>query len=463
MSQSRKLIKNTLVYAIGNIGSKVLAYVMVLVYSHFITADDLGYYDLILTTIAMIQPIIIFQISDGVYRFVITSDEDKRKKVFATSFKFLCLTTFISEGIFLLINLKYDLRFANWISLYLFTTLFYFYFHDAIRACGESRKYALIGILNSVIMLLVEIVGLFLLHIGVLALISANVVSMAICIIIMLVQQPQFHFLLKTKFDYSIFKELIAYSAPLVPNTICWWIVNSSDRYIILVFLGSQFNGIYAISNKFPTILTTITGIFYLAWQEAAIKEYNSPNRDFFFSSIFKKYYTLLLSLCFVAIPMTHIVIESFIGNDYKSAWTYSGFLYLGAVFSALCSFLGLGYQISKETRRSVITTVFAACINVLINIVLIRIIGLQAASLSTFIAYLFLFGIRIKHTKRYFSLHVNWVRFCIMLGSVLITLFVTNIFQNFMFSVTISVVGCVYILIINKELFIPILNKIRG
>ena len=79
MSQSRKLIKNTLVYAIGNIGSKVLAYVMVLVYSHFITADDLGYYDLILTTIAMIQPIIIFQISDGVYRFVITSDEDERK------------------------------------------------------------------------------------------------------------------------------------------------------------------------------------------------------------------------------------------------------------------------------------------------------------------------------------------------------------------------------------------------
>ena len=102
------------------------------------------------------------------------------------------------------------------------------------------------------------------------------------------------------------------------------------------------------MANKFPTILTTITSIFYLAWQESAIQEYNSPNRDKFYSEVFKKYYILLFTLCLCAIPATRLVIELFVSEAYKNAWEYTGFLYLGAAFSALSSFLGMGYQISN-------------------------------------------------------------------------------------------------------------------
>ena len=89
MDNKSRLANNTITYAIGNFGTKILSYIMVLVYSYFITPDDLGYYDVVLTTISMIQPLIIFQINDGVFRFLIDSSKDNQGKIISGSIKFL--------------------------------------------------------------------------------------------------------------------------------------------------------------------------------------------------------------------------------------------------------------------------------------------------------------------------------------------------------------------------------------
>ena len=91
--QRSSLAKNTLIYAIGNFGSKILAYVMVLVYSYYITPEELGYYDVVLTTISMVQPLVIFQINDGVFRFLIDSEKNRKAAIVGNVLKFLCMTT----------------------------------------------------------------------------------------------------------------------------------------------------------------------------------------------------------------------------------------------------------------------------------------------------------------------------------------------------------------------------------
>ena len=170
MTQSKQLMKNTAIYAVGNIGSKVLAYIMVLVYSHYISSEELGYYDLILATVSMIYPIVACQISDAVYRYLIDAEDKTREIILATAFKFLLVTTSISVIIFSFISSKYNLKYSVWIALYLVSTIFYFFFHDAIRGLAENRKYAMVGLLNSIVMLLIEIFGLLILKMGVLAL-----------------------------------------------------------------------------------------------------------------------------------------------------------------------------------------------------------------------------------------------------------------------------------------------------
>ena len=462
MSREKALIKKTAIYAIGNLGSKILAYIMVLIYSYYISTDDMGYYDLILATGEMIRPLVLFQINDGVYRFLVGAKREQKSAVIGTGFRFVLLSTACSELLFILIASQLHFRYSVWIGVHFATTILYLFLQDTVRGLGDSKLYATCGVLNSLVMLIFEVIGLIVLRMGVVSLIISKAIANIVCIIVFLVKHPNCLERVCEKSDTRIRRELLRYSAPLVPNTICWWVVNSSDRYIILYFLGAAYNGIFSMAYKFPTILTTVTGIFFLAWQESAIKEYDSPNRDEFFSGIFKKYYRLLFTLSLCAIPATHIVIQLFVSQQYKSAWIYTGFLFLGASFSALCSFLGMGYQISKQTNRSLMTTVFSAFVNIVVNIALIRFIGLQAASFSTFVAYLFLFVVRVFHTKRYFKLEVCWLEFTMLtiacLGYLLIVIGIKSLIISFI--LTILALGLTIAL--NKELIKPILGKIH-
>lgn len=460
MSKESKLAKNTLIYAIGNFGSKILAYVMVLVYSYYITPEELGYYDVVLTTISMVQPLVIFQINDGVFRFLVDSEKGRQTAVVGNVMKFLCVTTIASEIVFAAICGFVNVQYAIWVGLLLFTTMFFTLMQDIVRGLGLNKEYAAYGILNSVVMLVLETFGLIVMNLGVKALIISKACAYGVCIVTMFARHRMLLQALRKRLSKAVLEPIIRYSAPLVPNTICWWVVNSSDRYIILFALGTAYNGIYSMSTKFPTILTMITSIFYLAWQETAIKEYNTPERDCFFSEIFHKYSVLLFTLCLCAIPATRIVIELFVSAAYQEAWKYTGFLYLGAAFSALCSFLGMGYQISKETARSLATTIFAAVLNFTINIGCIHFAGLQAASFSTFAAYLFLFLIRLKHSKRYFTLTIQWGIFVSLFAAVLAVMALTFILSNLWLCAVMELVAVVVLLKMNASVFLPFLHK---
>lgn len=62
----------------------------------------------------------------------------------------------------------------------------------------------------------------------------------------------------------KLLKAMILYSLPLVMNALAWWLNNASDRYILTFFCGTAINGIYAVSYKIPTILSTIQTIFIM-------------------------------------------------------------------------------------------------------------------------------------------------------------------------------------------------------
>lgn len=59
---------------------------------------------------------------------------------------------------------------------------------------------------------------------------------------------------------------MLRYSAPLVPSNLCSWVINTSDRYLIALLVGNAANGIYAVSNKIPTVLFTVANTFSSAW-----------------------------------------------------------------------------------------------------------------------------------------------------------------------------------------------------
>ena len=64
------------------------------------------------------------------------------------------------------------------------------------------------------------------------------------------------------KIQISKVKEMIAYALPMIPNSISWWVSNSSDKYILVFFWGAAINGIYSVAYKIPSILSIFLNIF---------------------------------------------------------------------------------------------------------------------------------------------------------------------------------------------------------
>lgn len=411
-SREKKILQNSLIFTVGNLGSKVFSYVMVLLYTYYISAAELGYYDIVLTTVSLLQPVVMLSFDEGIYRWLIDASESKIKQILSTSLKTVSALTVIAVVIFECFNIKFHFQYAVEIVLLFVSAIIYQVILNAIRGLANNKLYAISGVLNSFLLFIFEAIAIMGFGMGVEALLLSTFAANILTILFIYIKEPKFHGVLKESYDRKLVEDITKYTVPLIPNSISWWIVNSSDRYIILAYLGTALNGIYSVACKFPTVISTISNILYFALQEAIIKEYNSEDRDAFYSSIFEKYYIFLFSLTLCGIPATKIVIMNFVGNEYIVAGQYIGFLFFSTVFSALSSFLGIGYQISRETIKSSYTTIGAAFINIVTNIVLIKFIGLHAATFSTFIAYFVLFIIRMVHCKKYFTLKVEWLKF---------------------------------------------------
>lgn len=136
MNRYKKLIGNSAIFAVGNLGSKLMQFILIPVYSYTLTISQFGKADFITTIIGLVSPLIYLDMVDGVFRFTLDESEDK-KRVFSTG---LLFTTIIS-----IIAFMTGLAVAPFISKYpildatllLVVTTFFGLISNYVRAIGR--------------------------------------------------------------------------------------------------------------------------------------------------------------------------------------------------------------------------------------------------------------------------------------------------------------------------------------
>lgn len=409
VSASKRLATGTMVYMIGNLMSKVLQMLILPIITAALKTSEYGYYDLIVTTINLVTPVITFQMIEGMFRFMYDGTDDDKKSTVSTVTAFLigggvALAIFVFTGSLIIDSLQYPvLIYLNYISSIAFT-----YMQKLARCQQKNQQFAISGVLNTIVMLTTQALTLLVFHMGVDGMLIANFVSYIIAAVYLMFFLDIRHWLGIKYVNKTIFTKLLKYSAPLIPNSICWWLVSSSDRYVITYFLGTAANGIYSIAGKFSQMITFATSVFQLAWQESAIMEENSESRDKFYSDTFNTYMKLLLGGYLVILPFIKIIMPVLVSSEYQVGYLYNPILLLGAILSAFSQFYGSAYLVFKKTSGALSTTVIAAIINILIGIGLTPVIGLFAPALRTAVAFGVQWLMRMYQMKSYFKVNID-------------------------------------------------------
>lgn len=425
MNKYLKLITNTLIFAISNFSSKLLVFLLVPLYTRVLTPDDYGVADIIINTSNLIIPFVALSISEGVIRFGLDKSV-KKSDVYSSAFK----TIIYGFSFFLLFipifsQIKLISGYTWLIYLYVFASILRVTSAQFVRSIGYVRLYAVDGVIATLNLILFNLLFLLVFHWGITGYILSTIMA-DLCSFMFLFKVAKLGRYIKFKsMDRTVTKAMLFFSIPMIPNTMFWWITNVSDRYMVTYMLSAAENGLYAVAYKIPTIITMLSTIFTQAWQISAITEYDDEQTNIFYTNVFKSYQSFIFmvasAIFLIIIPMTQIMAD----KQYFDSWQYVPFLILSVVFSCLVQFLGSVYMAAKKNKMAMLTTFAGAIVNVVLNVILIPIFGVNGAAFATFFSYFAVFIFRFLDCQRYVRIRANLVFTGLNLAVLLVQVYV--------------------------------------
>ena len=460
--KSHSLFRKTLIYGIGTFGSKVLTFLLVPLYSYYLTKEEFGFFDIIITAVNLIVPFVSLQISDGIFRWLINSknNNNKKREIITTGF-----VVFIVSCLFVVV-FSIGIYFIKPFSEHLLVTILcvvaiqYPILQQIARGLGKAKLFAINGVLYTTFYLICNIVFLIGLKLKVEALIYYTLIGYFLASLILIFQLRLWNYLKFRSFNLRLCKELLTYSIPLIPNTISWWLINSANRYLILIFLGVGANGIYAMANRFPIILLMVNQMFTLAWQENAIQNFDieKPIDNKILIGLLKIQFILVITLSLTS----QFLIERILSNEFAESWKIMPTLYLGVAFLSFSSYYGAFYLAAKRTKEIFVSTAISALISLILTFFLIRFLKLYGVSISMCIGFMYLFFSRVIASKAIVKLKFPKTEFFEYFTITILSIIISSIASKFLSLFSLFIV-LIYVLIRNKNEILNVIKKVKA
>ena len=399
----RNLFRNTIILGLGTFGSKVLVFFLLPLYTAYLTPEMYSTADLISQMSNLLIPLCCLGITDGVFRFAMDGERDRRE-VFTTGFLILLGGSLLFGLCSPLLSLLDAFDGYAWLIVcYVLAADFHALCAQYLRAQGKTALFAVQGMINTALVILLNVIFLIPMQMGVLGYLLSVVIADALMTLILFLFAHLHRDLRLRFFRGSLMRDMLAYSIPMIPTTVFWWITSVSDRYLVEHICGGTVNGLYSAAYKIPTLLTLLCIVFIEAWQLSAVKDSeNSEERISFFSNVYRGFQGLMFLACAGLIAFSQIGADILFADSYALAWVYIPVLLIATVFSALVTYLGSVYFVAKKSVLSFLTSMIGAVVNVVLNLILIPRWGGQGAAVATLCSYLVVYLIRAINTRRH-------------------------------------------------------------
>ena len=431
-NNAKYLLKNIGLLTLSNFGSKILVFLLVPLYTRLLTTEEYGIYDIYLTTITLLIPILSLNIVEAVMRFTLDKKIEK-SSVFTIGLK-IAIRSIMYCMILVVINYLTNFisifnQYPQYFLLYYSLNILYDLVTQFVKSMEKILDFAIASILNSLTMLLLNILFLVVFKMDLRGYFLANCIAFLLPIVYLAVRLKLWTYISQKSENKNLKNEMVKYSTPLIMNTIGWWVTNASDRYILTAMKGLSENGIYSVSYKIPSILNVIQAIFSQAWIMSAVKAYDDKEAEFI-SKTYTIYNALFVITCSSIIIFVKIITRILVANDFYEAWKYAPFLMVSVLFTSLSNFLGGIFAASKQSSMLGKTTIIGAVINIILNIILINYMGTMGAAISTMISYFFVWLFRLLYGKKITKLNIKTRRDVIGYSILIIQAITINILK---------------------------------
>ena len=473
MNQKRQLMKNTIIIAIGKLSTQIISYVLLPLYTSKLSPAEYGTYDFICTLSLFLCPIITLLMEESMFRYLIDAKNKlERKQIISQTIIYTFIGTLAFTIIAILIMAfctNYSPKYIAAIILFVISNILIGLSNALSRGLGKIKLYSVSNFILGITTIILNIVFILWIHAGAEGLLWANTIanSFTAIVILAILKLPMYI----GKPNKELMKDMIKYSIPLVPNSISWNIINMSNRLILTNMVSSAANGIYAMANKFPNIISVVYGYFYTAWKESAAKIVKEENKNEYYNSIYHDAKRFLYAVTICLIAAMPFAFPIFINSSYEEAYIYIPIIMIATYYSNLSSFYGGIFSAYKDTKIMGTTTIVAAVLNLVIVFLFVTNFEIYAACFATLIANLIVYFYRKKKLRKYLKLReLKWQGPLLFLAIICLAYYakyIPGIAQNQILIWTINifslVIAVLYSLANNYKFIKGILGAIKG
>lgn len=389
----KRLGVNTFWVFIGNIGPRLVSFLLMPLYTFWLSPEDFGVQDIILVYSTLLIPYITLGLYESVFIFPKGKNKSEQSSYLSTCLvlSLSCFTLFLF-GIFLLSDnaLKTILpdklfEFRYLLLVIIFTQSLQRITQFFLRGIDRMRDFSMSGVIYAIVLLVVGIslVPKYGINGYWLSLISADVTSILyISYRVRIIEYFNFRLISK-----GVIVEMLKYSIPLIPNATMWWVVNSINRPILVSSVGLDGVGLYAVAGKFPSILSVLFAIFFSSFQISAIEEFNKESFESFYNKVFKIQLFLQILVVIFFELFGGLVFHLFIDEKYYAAIDYLPIFCFGVLLSNVSVYLGVCFTVIKKTKYMLYSAIVAAVVAVITNYLLIPSLGIYGACVSVLLS----------------------------------------------------------------------------
>lgn len=396
--RTKVLLKNLSILTISNFASKILVFILVPLYTSVLSTDEYGTYDLIVSTVSLLVPILTLNIIDAVMRFLMDKDCNKTQ-VATIGIKFILISIFIVAIMLFIIKSFGLIPKLNGLYIYIFMYFCFYVFNQyciqLAKGLDKVKEMGIAGVLGTLVMLLTNVIFLLVFKWGLIGFFLANILAQVIPVLYFAISLKIWNYIDFNNKNKRQAIEMLVYCMPLIASAVGWWINSGSDKYVVTFFCGIAANGILSVAYKIPSVLNTFQSIFMQAWQISAIKEYGEQDTALFYGNTFKVINAMMCIVCSVFIFMTKQLAKILYAKDFYIAWKFMPFLLVSSVLNCASGFLGPILSARKDSKSMAISAIFGAIINLILNVIFVFYMGAQGVTIATVIASFIIYEIR--------------------------------------------------------------------
>lgn len=442
LSHFQGIFKNSIIYSIGNFSSKLVGFILLPIYTQYLTVEDYGILGILEVSTQLLVTIFGLGLYGAINRWYWDKNyNNKQNVIFFSSFAFVAGVSLIMFLIFVpfskqLSVLLFDkISFAYLLKIMLIVTSLEITARIPLTLLKLQEKpvlYSVANITKLIVNLTFTILFIVSFDRKLEGIYEAQIIGNA-CYFLLLLPYIWRNF--EFKFDFFIIKEMLSFSLPLMMANAAGIIMTIADRYILKFMGGLSDVGVYSLGYKIANFIQVfIIQSVMLALTPMIYKMMDDPGNKRFYSKTMTYFgFGIMIFIIGISLFGKEVVVLLAQNKSYWPAYQIIPIIAFAKLFIALRYTASIGLNIMKKTKIRAAIVITVAFLNIVLNIILIPQWQGTGAGFAMLISQVVFFILTLRFAQMYYPVPYEIMKITklILIGLIIILIGISLNDQN--------------------------------